>query len=210
LWLRGVASHATVRVPGEERSGFTNPLVVAQLAIRERTHSLFAVGGQWEIPIDTPVAADHHEFLAYSLLDWLPRGPGLELAGGFRFSVSGSNDDHGTGPAAAPGAARRLSFHANHYHGSNFAAFVNPHAEREIMWRVGTARPLGWKLLPLTATVDGQHPVRGSTEGLHFVTGEVGAQVPIVRGYTLVPSVSGPLSSDRRYDWFLALEIRRR
>jgi hypothetical protein len=206
VWLRGAVSRATVHVPDKQRSGFTNPLLVTQFALLQRERSLAAVGVQWEVPIDSPVAADHHEFLAYSLFDWMPEGTGIEVAAGYRFSADGDDDEHDAQPAAAPSTPRStIALHANH-DGPDYAAFVNPHEEREIMWRTGTARPLPWRWLPLTAAVEGQHPVDGGA----FVTGELGALVDVGRGYRLAPSISGPLSSDRRYDWFLALEVRRR
>ncbi|MGH2569836.1 MAG: hypothetical protein ACRDGR_01335, partial [bacterium] len=192
-----------VRTQDDEGRGHRNPVFLGELLAFARGDQRLFTGLQWEAPWGDELVSDvHSEWLAY--LRYI-RGPRwLDVTGGVRFS---SSDDVASGSSAS-GAPRitaqdGIQFHAGHDHGtsSGFARFVNPHEAREVLWRVETA-PV-WRV---AATVAGQHPQSGETNGQDFVTLGASATIPVFGHVAIIPSASGPISQSRRYDWSIGLE----
>ncbi|HMB67843.1 MAG TPA: hypothetical protein VKU85_00985, partial [bacterium] len=156
----------------------------------------------WELPLgDDDVNASHHELLSYATLDWGRGRWGFQVVGGYRYSVS---DESGgpVAPAAAPvvgGGPSGISFHDGPT-ARRLARYVNPHEDQELLWRVGTSTPWGPRI-----RVNGQHVVDG--DGGPFVIAQVSVPVSIGTGMQLRPSLGGPVSPERRYDWRFGLEM---
>lgn len=196
LSLSAVTSYAVVRTDDGEGRGTRNPVFLGELRALRSANQRVLAGLQWEAPWgDETVSTPHSELVTYVRYQWSV--PGLDLVGGYRFSTS----EDGASPSAAP--ASPVLRHAGHSHGStDFAPFVNPHEAREVLWRAEVV-----PLRRLGLNVQGAHPLTGETEGEHFVTTGVSAEIPVVQRVAIVPSFSAPVSESRRYDWTAGLEV---
>jgi hypothetical protein len=204
LCLSAVTSWVDVRTDGGEAQGRRNPVFLGEVKLLAFGDRRVFSGLQWETPWgDDLVSAPHSE-----LLGWLRciAGSSLDVIGGYRFSASDGSSPDGGSPSAAPPLTPPdgIAYHAGHAHSAStdFAALVNPHEARELLWSVEAA-----PIRNASVTVQGQHPVSGATSGEHFVTLGASAAIPVHRHLSIRPSASGPVSQSRRYDWTVGLEL---
>jgi hypothetical protein len=200
--LRASVSAVRVETDDATETGLANPVVLFQFSPLSRWEGVLSLGTQWEIPLgDDDVNASHHELLSYATVDWWRGRWGFKVVGGYRYSVS-DEDGAVAAPAAAPvvgGGPAGISFHDGPTT-ARLARFVNPHEDHELLWRLGATTPWGPRV-----RVGAQHVVDG--DGGPFVTAEVSLPVSLGVGMQLRPSIGGPLSPERRYDWRFGLEM---
>lgn len=203
LILRLSADIVTVRTGGSRTSGAANPVLLAQFHAIGTASGGLSLGTQWEAPWgDDVVSDDHHELLGYGTYEWRRGRWGIRGTAGYRQALTAAEAHHEAGPAGAPRVPGTAGVSLHNDHGTSsesgfpsLSRFVTPHEDRELLWRIGTAPRWGGLL-----ELDGQYVLRGEGEGTHYLTAEL--SVPVTVGGTRIsPSVSGPVSAGRRYDW---------
>lgn len=191
------AAFVTVETSDEIARGARNPLLFAEASVLRTARHDLLLGTQWEIPWgDEDVADRHQELVVYGRYR-VRSLRSLDLRAGFRTAIS--SDDHFEAERAQA-APSTISFHAGHT--KTLASYVNPHADRELVWRAA-AVAFG----PIHAHAQGERVLEGESEGLHFITAGASVDVPIAGSWLLIPSASGPVTRAKRYDWTLGVEV---
>jgi hypothetical protein len=208
-WILGAtATIVTLRRSGETHTGAGNPLLFAQRRVLTRSEHRLHVGLQYEVPWGETrdgIASDHHELLPYARWALSAGRAGAELTLGYRFSIGESGGGATGSPSLAPIArGSGIALHAGHDH-ATAVDYVDPHAEREVVWRAAVTGP-GTRLAPALG-VEGRHVVSAG-EDLLLLTADLRVSVPLARRFSVEAMGTVPLTDARRYDWNTELGLR--
>lgn len=185
-WTWGAAVPLVfLRAAGREESGPGNPVIFGEFRAGPALGGTWALGSQLEIPWgddEKGLAAEHSEWLPS--VSWRREGVLLEpyVRAGFRWSLS-----EGHGHAGVPLA-------------------VNPHAEKEFLYRAGVAgrrRTFPWKP---ELYLDGQHAFGADVPGPGFLSIGGSLELPF-RTVRLRLSGERPAAAPRRFESQVGLNV---
>lgn len=191
----GMAPFASVSQEGqghpERNSGLGNPLVFAEYKVLSSPVETLALGSQFEIPWgddEHGIAAEHAEWVPYISAR---RGDFYGRVG-FRYALtSGHGHD-----APAPGHS---------------VLVVNPHEDKEFLYRVGWwGENPAWAVVP-EAFLDGQHALDGEeNKGKGYLTGGLGLSRDFAEGWSVGLTSEMPLVKPKRLDQRLGVRVEAR
>ena len=170
----------------ENNSGLTNLLLFAERRLGENNGASISAGGQLEVPVgddEDGIASDHWELIPYAAVRQPTAVLPWSALAGFRFSLE---DGHG------------------HGRGRGTPLFVNPHEDKEFLYRfsVFPARRMG-EFAP-EIFVDGQHALDGPSDGTGFLS-LGGKALADFGGWRLGPTAEIAVTKPRRFDYKLGV-----
>lgn len=186
----GFASLVNLDDGHETNTGFGNPVIYGEYVFSERDSVKLSAGTQIEFPLgddDKGIAGDHTAVLPYLGYRQPLKRIGLFSQVGYRHSFSDSSDGHAGG--------------------GHTPLLVNPHGDKEFVYRAGVEKMADKSGLFGRLNIDGQHVIDGDDEGKGFLTanGYVGSRVGDQTRVGLL--VELPVSNPRRFDSRVGLNL---
>lgn len=206
-------------------SGAGNPVVGLSHSRDLWNGGQLSLGLQTELPAGTRgqgLAGDHLEVMPHLGLSHLGRNAAIHVDTGIRVSLGGGDDlppptldhlGHATAPTARPAGS---ALHSRHpARAEEVPLLVDPHAEREWVYRLGVSVYRRDRTLSAAAFLDGTHILEHShREDIislahkELVSGvEVGYEWS---GIYIAPSIAVPLHQNGRFDTRLRLRTETR
>ncbi|MGQ0643866.1 MAG: hypothetical protein ACT4O3_00015 [Elusimicrobiota bacterium] len=164
------------------KTGMGNPVLYGE----RRALPFLRWGTQLELPLGDDkhgIAAEHGELLPYAGADAAAGSWNFSTRTGYRFSLSNSGRGHGSG---------------DHDHG---VLLVNPHEDREFVYRTGAERFWAPKDFRTGFYLDGQHALDGDSDGTGFLTGAFEVSLPFHRRLAWTLFLERPLTRPERFSW---------
>lgn len=185
--LGGFVPLVTLSAAGESHRGMANPVLLAEYQLSRGPAGSLSAGSQVELAVgddEHGIASEHSE--------WVPYLSGTRKSGPITWAGS---------------AGFRWSLSESHSHGAagHMPLVVNPHEDKELLYRLAAGPVLGRTTPRLF--IDGQHVVKGETKGTGFLTGGLSVNYSLSKKYSLGALWEVPLSSPRRFDWHAALTL---
>lgn len=209
-----VAPYVTLRFLDTTRSGAGNPVFTGEANVLQAGGGALALGLQYESPLgdsEHSLADDHTMFMPYVRADSRFRGVDLTASVGYRFSAFEPDaETAGDAAAAPPGRLdlARIQFHAGHAHG--IPVLVNPHDDREILWRAEAASVRPFAGVVPAAHMAAEHVLGDASDASFYLVGGPALRVPLAGPVALETSASIPMGGGSRYHWRLDAALRLR
>ncbi len=188
-------------VDDDNRTGLGNGVILTEWQFPLAASLSASLGAQVELPIgdfDAGIASDHVEALPYGRIT-MARGrirAGADL--GFRFAVA-SDEEEAEDSLEYP----LIGFLRPHTpaDGDGNVLYVNPHEERELLYRAMVGYTFMDDVLAPAAFVHGQRVLSGDSETKTYVNGGFQLRCRLNQQLELMLLGEVPLTSPGRIDW---------
>jgi hypothetical protein len=196
----------------EDERGFGNPRVYGQ-AMVARSPGL-SVGLEVDVPLGSDgIAGDHTELIPFVSIEESGTMWGAFASLGYRASLEGNHDhspsqDASARPLRDPGhdpGHDDGSAHDDSVHPLESVHPVDPHSDRELLYRVGVTRNV--RASSIHAHLEGQTLLQDVPGPKQFAAVGLEVEMPAF-GLLWAPGVELPLGSNRRFDSAIHLGVR--
>ena len=181
-------------------SGLGNPLLFGLCPLPAWRGGSVELGLQLGLPLGDAadgLASDHWEVLPHVGVAHEGRRLDVLADGGVRVALGGGHEDCAT-PTATD--APPLS--------SDTPLFVDPHAEKELLYRFGANLHDPYSTRNIALYVDAQHVLGNDSAISSQVALGLEAGLQLGPRYRLHPGLEVPITASKREDWSLRLEVR--
>jgi|GEM_PF-4242762 len=178
----GFASLIALDDGHDSHSGLGNPVLFGEVVVKNSTDDQLSFGSQLELALgddENGLAAEHMEIVPY--LSYSNSAGSIDWMGstGYRHSLE-SGDRH------------ESAIHSE--------LFVNPHADKEYLYRLHARFPKIRGSMSPDFVLDGQHALDGEDDGKGFLSIGAGLSFSAGTGWTFSPKVEIPVTTPRRFD----------